>query len=404
MIPRKNKMIGGVLLIAGTTIGGGILALPVVLGQGGFLPSIALFFLFWVYMTFTAFCMLEVNLWMGENVNLITMAKHTLGKLGEGVSWAAYLFLLYLLTTAYLAGGGPIVSRVVSALIGYDVPNWVGGVPLLGVFGFFVYEGTQFVDYLNRLMMVGLVVAYGALILFLAPHIEVGYLSEISWPHLWIAISTVATSFGFHIIIPTLTTYMHRDVKGLRQAILYGSLITLAVYLVWIFGTLGSLPLEEIIGGYHTGIDGAALIVKQVGSKRVIFFAQAFSFFAIMTSFLGVTLSLSDFLADGLHIRKTPLGRLFLFALTFTPPLIFISTYPKAFLTALQFAGTFGVIILLGLFPPLMVWAGRYHKGYVGSYRAPGGRFALFIAILLSLFFIGIEIIDKIDLSGGLFK
>ncbi len=40
-------------------------------------------------------------------------------------------------------------------------------------------------------------------------------------------------------------------------------------------------------------------------SPWIGFLARAFAFFAIVTSLLGVSLSLSDFLADGFKIKKT---------------------------------------------------------------------------------------------------
>ena len=50
------------------------------------------------------------------------------------------------------------------------------------------------------------------------------------------------------------------------------------------------------------------------------------------TSFLGVTLSLSDFLTDGFKIKKSWEGRLMACLLTFIPPLIFVLTYQRGFL------------------------------------------------------------------------
>src|SRR5271155_679249 len=117
-----HRLIGGILLVSGTTIGAGMLALPIVTGFAGFWPSVALFIVYWLYMTFTAFLMLETNLWMEEHTNLITMAKRTLGRGGQILSWIIYLFLLYTLTTAYLAGGGPIFLETFEALTGWHLP------------------------------------------------------------------------------------------------------------------------------------------------------------------------------------------------------------------------------------------------------------------------------------------
>lgn len=395
---KDSKVIGGALLVAGTTIGAGMLALPVVTGLAGFVPTVCLFAVYWLYMTTTAFLMLEVNLWLGENVNLITMAKKTLGKAGQIVSWVTYLFLLYLLTTAYLAGGGPIVTGFVQALTGYALPAWVGACPLLVIFGFFVYEGTRYVDRVNRLLMLCLVAAYVVMTFSMLPHMEPAFLAHRQWKFTLAAVSLAATSFGFHIIIPTLTTYMHHNVQHLKKAILIGSVIPLCVYIIWEAVTLGVIPLEGangIAAGYGAGRNGVELLVAVLGKSWVALIAQCFSFFAIITSFLGVTLSLSDFLADGLKIRKTHAGRLMLFALTFVPPLLFILTEPRAFIAALEYAGAFGVIVLLGLMPPLMVWAGRYHKGMRSPFTVPGGKITLLAAILFSLLVIGIEIANK---------
>lgn len=395
-----NKMLGGILLVSGTTIGAGMLALPVATGMSGFIPSILLFVLYWMFMTFTAFLMLEVNLWMGSDTNLISMAQRTLGKWGAGFSWIVYLFLLYALTTAYIAGSGPIVVDVVKSLTGYELPEWAGAIPLLVIFGFFVYKGTKAVDRVNQILMLGLAIAFVALIIFLTPYVKVDLLKYRDWNYLWVGVSVVATSFGFHIIIPSLTTYMERDIKKLKQVIFIGSLIPLVVYCFWIFLTLGIIPLKGehgVVQGYQQGANGAHLLTAFLGHPAIAMIARFFSFFAIVTSFLGVSLSLSDFLADGLNIKKTRSGRLLLYFLTFLPPLLFTLMDPRAFLSALEYAGAFGVVILLGLLPALMAWSGRYYKGFTSSYRVPGGKIALILAMLISIGVVAIEIVIKLN-------
>lgn len=401
----RNKVLGGTLLVSGTTIGAAMLALPVATGLAGFVPTLCLLIIYWCYMTYTAFLMLEVNLALGQNINLITMARRTLGRAGEILSWVTYLFLLYLLTTAYLAGGGPILADFVYTLTGFAIPPWIGALPLLFIFGFFVYEGTKYVDLVNRLMMTGLVAAYVVMVAFLMPHIELEYLSYANWESSLLAVSLVSTSFGFHIIIPTLTTYMRGNVKQLKKSILIGSIIPILVYILWEAIILGVIPVMGecgILEGYQAGYNGAKLLTCKLGHSWIALVAQSFSFFAIITSFLGVTLSLTDFLADGFQIKKTHMGRLILFALTFLPPLGFILTYPHAFLTALEFAGAFGVVILLGLLPALMVWSARYRKGIPSPITVPGGKIVLGAVVLFSVIVIGIEVAHQAGLIEAL--
>lgn len=398
---QHSKMLGGILLVSGTTIGAAMLALPVSTGMAGFFPSILLFFLYWIYMTYTALLMLEANLWMKEG-NLISMAKLTLGRGGQVLSWLIYLFLLYSLTTAYIAGSAPIVIDVIQSLTGFVIPEWAGSIPLLIIFGYFVYKGTHSVDHVNRLLMLGLVIAYIAMICFLTSHVNTSLLMHVDWKYIMIGVSVIATSFGFHIIIPSLVTYLDRDVAKLKKVIIIGSAIPLFVYISWEFLALGIIPIEGengILSGYIKGSNGAHLLTAFLGHSAIAMISRFFSFFAIVTSFLGVSLSLSDFLADGFKIEKTRKGRSLLYVLTFLPPLFITLTDPRAFLSALEYAGAFGVVTLLGFFPALMVWRGRYDKnlGAYSRFQVPGGKVALLAVMAISLMVIGLEIAIKMN-------
>ena len=265
-----KKMWGGVLLVSGTTVGAGMLANVIVTGLAGFYPSLILFFLYWVLMNFTALLFLEVNLWMTKDEgNMLTMAEMTLGKWGKVVCWTAYLFLLYALTTAYLAGGGPILNDLLEGLTGYRLPAQLESMPLLVIFGYFVYQGTHSIDYLNRWLMSALVISYGLMVIFLTPHVDLSLLEHVDMGALWLGSSVVATSFGFHIVIPSLTTYLDRDVSRLKKSILIGSAIPLVIYLIWQFLVLGIVPVDgslSLRSGYVSGSNGAEILSAYLGN------------------------------------------------------------------------------------------------------------------------------------------
>jgi len=398
---KSSRLLGGILLVSGTTIGAGMLALPVATGMGGFLPTLVLLVLYWMVMTYTAFLMLEVNLWLGEENNIISMARKTLGKPGELISWVVYLALLYLLTTAYVAGSRPIVTGFIYSLTGYELPDWAGPIPLLGIFGFFVFEGTRYVDYINRMLMTGLVFAFCGMVLVLIPYVDQTLLVYSQSKFLLIGVPTIATSYGFHIIIPTLTSYLDRDIRKLKLSILIGSTIPLVVYILWEVIALGILPLGGdfgIVRGYLDGTNGVQLLLGLLGDNRFGIIAQFFSFFAISTSFLGVSLSLVDFLADGLKVKKTTWGRFLLCTLAFAPPLIIVMSYPRIFLAALEYAGAYCVMVLLALLPALMVWSGRYRQGFQSTFKTPGGKIALILVMITSGVVIAIEVVNNMGL------
>lgn len=397
---NKNRLLGGILLVAGTTIGAGMLALPVGTGLSGFVPSIILFIVCWMFMLFTAFLLLEATLWMKEDTNLISIARLTLGRGGEIIGWITYLFLLYALTTAYIAGSGSIVAGAIHSLTGIVIPDALGSIPMLFIFSYFVYKGTAYVDFVNRILMIGLAISYAVIIAFLTPKIEPSKLLHVNWTSLWLAVSLVVTSFGFHIIIPSLTTYLNRNISKLKVALFIGSLIPLFVYIFWETMILGIIPItgeNSLEYGYEFGIDGMKLLGQLLKDPIIAALAHLFSFFAILTSFLGVSLSLSDFLADGFKIKKTSFGKTALYGLTFVPPIIFTLVNPRAFYSALEYAGGFGVIILLGFLPALMVWFGRYRHGLTSTFKVPGGKPALLLIMVLSLLVVGLEIVHKLS-------
>lgn len=398
---KFNRTLGGILLVAGTAIGGGMLALPISTGLAGFIPSLCILLLIWAYMTTTAFLFLEVNLWLKEDTNLVSMAEHTLGVIGKIISWFIYLFLLYALTTAYLAGCGNMFLNSLSSWFNASLPSWVGPLPFLILFGSCVYLGTRPVDYINRLLMIGLIVVYVFMGVLIVPNLSYTNFEHSNWFLLLPAVSVVVTSFGFHIIIPSLTTYLRYDLKKLKRTLFWGGLLPLIIYVFWVLLILGVLPLEGKNGLYAVLANGnpeinmIASLSECLKNPWIAICARTFSYFAILTSFLGVSLSLVDFLGDGLQIKKTGKGRLLAAVLTFAPPMIIAITNVNVFLSALKYAGIF-VATLLGIFPAAMAWAGRYRLKKKGEYRVFGGKILLILIIVFSLAVIIVDVLDQL--------
>jgi tyrosine-specific transport protein len=399
VITKGNRMFGAVLLVSGTTIGAGMLAMPVTTGRAGFFPSLAIMTAIWLFMLLTAFYFLEVNLRIQGESNLISMMHKTLGRLGEIVSWLIYLLLLYALSAAYLLGCSQILNQFFYGNFGWDVPAPIWTAFIFVFFAAFVYLGTEVTDYLNRMMMLGLVISYFILLGMGLFHVKLSMLSYHDWSYVLPSVSIVLTTFGYHIIIPTLVTYLEHDAKLLKRAIFFGSLIPFIIYLAWQFLVMGTVPVigeKSLTEAAHQGLQITFYLTHFLINPWVGVAVKFFAFFAIVTSLLGVTLSLSDFLADGLKIKKTYKGKLVLILLTFIPPLIFALFYRRGFILALKYAGIL-VAILLALFPALMAWFERYgsraeSKFLESEFTVPGGKTVFILTILLALALIGIEV------------
>ena len=160
MLSRQSRFWGAVLLVAGTTIGAGMLALPVITGPAGFFPSLALMTVIFLFMLCTALYLLEVNLKMKSGVNLISMVHKTLHRPGEIVAWICYLLLLYSLTAAYLVGCSQILFDLLSPILKTAPPDWLGPLVIFLIFGSLLYFGTLVIDMLNRVLMAALFVSF----------------------------------------------------------------------------------------------------------------------------------------------------------------------------------------------------------------------------------------------------
>lgn len=390
MIGSKNRFVGALLLVTGTTVGAGMLALPSTAGRAGFIPSVLTMFGVWLLMLLTALYLLEVNLRTAGENNLISMIRGTLGRFGEVIAWIVYLLLLYALTAAYTVGASELFRGFFGRWLPESTPLWIWPIVVFALFGTLVYLGTEVADLLNRLLMIGLVLGYGMICFFGVSNVTLSNLAVMRWPLVLPASAVILVSFGYHIIIPTLTTYLEHDAKQIRKAIVWGSLIAFAIYFCWQLLALGILPPALLEG--ESGEKMAMIyLIGLVNSPYLQLFFRLFTLFALLTSLLGVSLSLLDFLADGLRIKKSAIGRVTLLLMTFLPPLFFALFYPEGFVRALHYGGIF-VAILLVLFPPLMAWAER-RKLKEEKPFVPGGKPLLLIAIFLALFLLVLEVL-----------
>lgn len=386
-----RKAIGGALLVGGTAIGAGMLALPVVTGMGGFLPAIVIFFICYLFSACTGLLLLEVCLWMPNDANIISMAHHLLGPIGKGAAWVLYLFLFYCLAIAYAAGGGTFISE----LFGGKLPHSIGVILFTAIFGTFVYLGTHVVDRVNFLLMIGLGLSYLFFVALGWCEVKFHFLKRVQWFPTIMALPVMFTSFSYQGIVPSLTTYMERRPKMIRFAILVGTSLPFLSYIVWEYLILGIVAPDGPHGLLQAEAMGYSAVepLKYALPKSPIYrIGQSFSFFALTTSFLGVTLGLLDFLADGLQVAKVGWKKVLLALIVYIPPIIIASINPNIFLRALGYAGGIGCALLLGLLPILMVWVGRYYKGYPDIHnQLPGGRILLTLFAIFVVFELTIE-------------
>ncbi len=360
-----------------------MLALPLATAQLGFLYSSFFLIACWGIMLAGGLLILEVNLWFPPNSHLISMARATLGIPGEIIAWLCYLLLLYALLAAYIAGGSDFLQGILQK-INFHFSGIVTSILFVFILGPIVYKGMHSVDLMNRILMGGKLLIFLLLILCLFPVISTNRLMQGNFQFLPKSLSIIITSFGFAAIIPSLRSYFQSNVKQLRQIIILGSLIPLICYIFWNGAIMGVIPITKLLTIAKSSQSTSHLtntLSYLLNKKSITLLAWIFTSICLATSFLGVGISLFDFLYDGIAFKQTEKNKFIIYLLTFLPPLMVVLFYPTSFMLALNYAGIW-CAILLALLPALMAWSGRYRQQIKSPYRVRGGKNLLSLLIL----------------------
>lgn len=391
------SFIGATLLVGGTCIGGGMLALPVETGIAGFFPSLLVMILCWAYMTYTGLLLVEANLWMEEGAHTMTMASRLLGRGGKFASMFLYLFMGYGSLIAYNSGGSGLITNFIQGMMGTSITRFESCVLFAILFGSMIYLGTRLIGRVNALLVTGMIVAYFIMIGNGLGETHFSLLSHRNWSHSFITLPLVLTTFSFQMIVPSLTPYLKRDPTSLRKAIIYGTTIPFVIYAMWQWIVLGIVPIEGSHGlgeAFVKGITATQSLKYYVMTSWLSVAAEYFAFFALVTSYLGIALGMYDFISDSMKIRKKGMGKLSLGLIIIIPSLLVSIYYPRAFLFALEITGGFGDTLLNGILPVMMVWVGRYIKHHEGPYTVSGGKKSLLLIIAFSLVVFAVQILN----------
>ena len=380
-----NKTVGSTLLVAGTMIGAGMLAMPLTSAGIGFGFTLVLLLGLWALLTFSALLFVELYQTAESDAGIGTLAEQYFGKAGRIIATAVLIIFLYALIAAYVSGGGSLLKDLLPESFGDKVSILLFTV----IFGSFIVIGTHSVDKINRVLFFVMLAAFAVVLSLMLPEIKFDNLMATPIDNaLIISASPVFfTAFGFHGSIPSLNKYLDGNVKALRISILAGSVITLCAYILWQMSTHGLLTQNEFLqilkeDATLNGLVKATLAIT--GSNMIAGAVKLFSTLALVTSFLGVGLGLLECIEDLLKRSfNVTAGRISLGLLTFIPPLVFALFYPEGFILALGYAGQMFAFYAVVL-PVSLVWkARRTHTDL--PYKVWGGNLTLIIVLVLGV-------------------
>ncbi|PKF63428.1 tyrosine transporter [Psychromonas sp. psych-6C06] len=368
------KLIGGMLLIAGTALGAGMLAIPMVLAQFGLLWGTLLMLAIWAGTTYAALLLLEATLRSGGGVGMNSIAQKTLGKQGQLITNALLYCLVTCLMIAYIVSAGDLVQQLL-AQVGVELGLWESQLLFTGVIGAFIAQGTASVDKLNRVLFIAMIGMLFITLIFLLPNIALDNFQQQSNDNKIELIKNSAvlfTSFGFMVVVPSVVKYnQEATYQQLRNMVILGSMLPLACYLLWLIAVVGNLPATQLVN-FQNVSELITMLSAEYQNLAVVL--SVFTGLAIVTSFLGVAMSLFDQNKD---LFKT--NKLTTFLTTFSLPLFGAIWAKEQFIGVLGYAGI--ILVFLAVFIPMaMVLRVRstHFKQVEGPfYQVAGGKSAL---------------------------
>lgn len=359
---KQSKTFNAILMITGTSVGTGILGLPISTSYAGFFPTMLAFLISWIFMTVAALYILEVKMQVRGSYNLSSMIKITLGKSGQIFSAIVVLLLLYALLCTYMMAGSAWFHVLIKNY--FYVDSFTIILIFTIVFATILFFSEKFIYNINNFLAICLMIAFFITIATNFVPKTYDFLQQVNFEAILPSMPMLLTTFGFSIIVPSVTEYLDYDKKSVYKAIFWGGLISLFAYAVWEWVTLGNIPLTGRTGLYsllEEGDNGTGVILALANSSHnniVNISGRIFAIFAAVTSFMGVSVALIHFFVDNLKIKQSSLNRIYLLLIVYIPPILITTLAPKAFVQVLSFAGIF-VALLLGLFPVLMVYRER---------------------------------------------
>ncbi|MGS3186174.1 aromatic amino acid transporter [Aeromonas taiwanensis] len=371
----KPSVIGGACIIASVCVGAGMLGLPSA-GAGAWTTwsSLAII-LTMVIMTVSGWMLLEAFKPYALTASFNSVTRDLLGHKINVFNNLTVYFVGGILLYAYITSSGLILG----GLLGID--SQLASVLFVLAFSWFVWHSTRAVDRISVVLIAFMVLSFVFGVSGLASKIDTAMLfstvaEELGQAPYALAMLPVAlTSFGYHHSVASMRAYYGEEHKA-KQAILGGTLIALALYLLWLLSIFGNLPRSAFGPVIAKGGDVDVLLgalASVIESRQVSQAINLFSMAAILSSFIGVGLGVFDYLADLFKFDNSRQGRAKSWAVTFLPPLALSLMFPFGFVVAIGYAGA-AATVWACIIPALLAKKSRELAPEEAGFRAPGGQ------------------------------
>nr|MBA4404785.1 hypothetical protein [Nanoarchaeum sp.] len=354
-------------LLCGTIIGAGVLGIPYIISQVGFIPGIFIIILI-------GLAMMMLNLFLGEiilrtpgNHQLPGYAERYLGKTGKKLMMFSMIFGIYGALIAYIIGSGQALATV------FGLSSLTFSIAFFIVASGIVYIGLKAIAKSELFFIVAVFLIFGGLFIYslFSGKFNLANLAVVNLKNIFLPYGVVLFAFIGTAAIPEMKEYLTHDKKKLKKAIILGSLIPLITYLLFTFVVLG-------ITGLNT-TEIATIGLGEVFGEYILVIGNLFAVVAMFTSFLTLALAMKE-----VYLYDYKFKNFLAWALTVIIPFIIFLT---GFTSFIKIIGITGAVAggVDGILIVLMFWKARKMQYRIPEYKL-GKKHTL--GFLLMLMFI----------------
>ncbi|MEA3329668.1 MAG: aromatic amino acid transport family protein [Nanoarchaeota archaeon] len=271
--------------LTGTVIGAGILGLPYVFAQSGFLIGV-------MWLLILGAVMITVNLIIGEVAlrtkgihHLPGYAKIYLGNWGKGLMFFAVVFGIYSALIAYIIGEGESLSKLFTGGVEYALYFGIGFWLLMTLL---LREGLKGLKKLETWGVISIILIIFGIFIWLFPSVQIGNISYLNFDNFFVPFGvTLFALLGFSSI-PELRILIKGNEKKLKKVIFVGMLIPLILYVLFAVSVVGVLGVQ--VPEVATLAFGGIILILGI--------------FTMLTSYFVLSFALKDIFKYDLHESK----------------------------------------------------------------------------------------------------
>lgn len=339
---KTKKIIYSIAILAGTTVGVGLFALPYIASRVGFLVMLGYFLVLGIIVAIIHSNFGKLSIVTPDFKRLPGFAKIHLGEWGKRIAVFSSILGLFGALLAYLIVGGAFLESLLSPIINiegnlfYTLLYFTLGATL-------IFFGIKIIAQIEAL---GLVLFFAVLIFIFIRAYPLINIQEFLLPPVKLDIPTFFLPYGAVLfslwgaaLIPEVEEMLGKDKKLLSKIIPIATIIPIIIYIFFIYIILG------ITGGQTT--ESALTGLRDYLGEGMVNLAL----------FLGVLTTFTSFITLGLTLKRIfwydlKIGKNISWLITCFPPLIIFLLGLKSFITVISLGGGVmlgvdGILILL---------------------------------------------------------